>query len=419
MMRRTPLAAGLSVAAWLAAFGTALAAEAAPSAGLHAAAPLAHLPSAPGPHVSRIKKLGEDAWLDLGPPAPDPKWGLARGRAWTPRMPCAPDLRAAFLCGCGRHGYVKPDGHFMDDLWAYDINGHRWICLYPGAGAKTLRLQLDAHGFEANDRGEHVPVSFMGHGYCNQTFVPHLNRVMFIYTHSPWWTRALEQRWDWLDPRDDDVRRRNYGHAGPVIENPRHPLFWDVASGTWQRRFVAGDGPGPKRFEGVLQYVPSRKQAFFLYNGRVWWYDFAADTWQASKAPRMDIAYDSWGCHDGRRDRIYVARKEGFWAFDVKTETWSAIGGDGRPETLGSCADGAVTYDTAADAVLFHFKDGAGIRIYHPATNRWSRAAPPPDVPWKYRNVNGFYDPVLNVHYYHLAGDSDDNGFLLVYRCRR
>ena len=43
-------------------------------------------------------------------------------------------------------------------------------------------------------------------------------------------------------------------------------------------------------------------------------------------------------------------------------------------------------------------------------------AAPPPEADWKRRNVNGFYDPELAAHFYHLAGDSDDNGYMLVYR---
>jgi len=123
------------------------------------AARMAGLPSQPGPHVEKIKALGENGWLELGSPAPDPKWGKARGRSWTPRMPFAPELRAAFLCGCGIHGFVKPDGHFMDDLWAYDINGHRWICVYPGAHAKSLNLKLDKDGFEVNQEGEHIHVA--------------------------------------------------------------------------------------------------------------------------------------------------------------------------------------------------------------------------------------------------------------------
>jgi len=360
--------------------------------------------------------MGGNSWLELGAPAPDPKWGRARGRSWTPKMPYAPDLRAAFLCGCGQHGYVKPDGHFMDDLWAYDINAHRWVCVYPGANTKTLKLRLDEHGFEVNDKGEHIPVSYLGHGYCNQTYVAHLKRFMVIYTHSPWWTRALPQRWQWLNQEYDEIRRRNYGHAGPVIESAKHPLFYDVAAGRWQRRFVKGKGPGPRRFEGVLEYVPSRKQAFHLCRGVVWFYDFRTNAWTASGAKRVDIGYDSNGCYDTKRNCVYVVRKKGFWAFDIDADRWRTIRARGQPEDLRNCSGAAIAYDQAGDVVIWFRTGGAGIRIYDPTANVWSAAKPPPKVNWKYRNVNAFYDPVLNAHFYHLAGDSRDNGFFLVYR---
>lgn len=103
--------------------------------------PLAGLPGKPGSHIDRIKALEDNSWLELGPPAPDPKWGRARGRSWTSEMPLAPEVRGAFLFGEGVHGYTKPDGHYMDDLWFYDINGHRWICCYPGAPTKTLPVE--------------------------------------------------------------------------------------------------------------------------------------------------------------------------------------------------------------------------------------------------------------------------------------
>ena len=380
---------------------------------------LAALPSSPGPHVARIQAMGDNSWLDLGSPEPDPKWGKARGRAWTPRMPYAASLRAAFLCGCGQHGFVKPDGHFQDDLWAYDINAHRWICAYGGADVKTLRLHLDGHGFEVNDKNEHIPVSFMGHGYCNQAWIDHAGCLMLIFTHSPWWTKAMPQRWDWLDQNFDEVKRRNYGHAGPVIENPKHPLFYDVAAGRWERKFVAGDGPGDRRSESVLEYLPERRQAFYLYHGKVWLYDFAAEKWTPSAAERVNVEYDSWGCYDAKRRRVYVARKEMFLAYDVDAGKWSAIKGRDQPENLGSCTDGAITYDVAGDAVLIHLKDGSGIRIYDPEKNAWTTAAPAPGAGLRRFTMNGFYDPVLNAHYYHLAGDSRDDGVMLVYRYKQ
>src|SRR5262245_61010403 len=53
---------------------------------------LAGLPSAPGPTLARIKALKDGQWLNLGPPAADPRWGSARGRSWSSKMPYAPDL---------------------------------------------------------------------------------------------------------------------------------------------------------------------------------------------------------------------------------------------------------------------------------------------------------------------------------------
>ena len=47
------------------------------TAGEQPKGPLAALPSKPGPHVARIEALGDNAWLNLGPPAADPAWGKA------------------------------------------------------------------------------------------------------------------------------------------------------------------------------------------------------------------------------------------------------------------------------------------------------------------------------------------------------
>jgi hypothetical protein len=33
--------------------------------------------------------------------------------------------------------------------------------------------------------------------------------------------------------------------------------------------------------------------------------------------------------------------------------------------------------------------------------------------------ANAFYDPALNAHFFHVAGDSDENGTVWVYRHKR
>ena len=117
--------------------------------------PLAELPSKPGPHVEKIKAMGDNEWLNLGVPAADPKWGKARGSSWGAKaLILAPDKRGAFLFGEGVHAYVKPDGNIMDDLWFYDINTHAWICLYPGMNTKTFTQRVKDQQLLIDENGQ-------------------------------------------------------------------------------------------------------------------------------------------------------------------------------------------------------------------------------------------------------------------------
>ena len=69
--------------------------------------PLAELPSKPGPHVEKIKAMGDNEWLNLGAPAADQKWGKARGSSWGAKaLILAPDKLGAFLFGKGAKSYL-------------------------------------------------------------------------------------------------------------------------------------------------------------------------------------------------------------------------------------------------------------------------------------------------------------------------
>ncbi len=146
--------------------------------------PLGGLPGAEGPHAAAIRYLGDRGWIELGRPAPDPAWGRAPGRSWCCTMPFAPALRGAFLYGEGQHGFVKPDGRYMDDLWFYDLNGHRWICVHPGTDAKDPGLATDAEGFPADRLGRRTPVSLAVHAYDLLTFDDERRRLMIMGVHS-------------------------------------------------------------------------------------------------------------------------------------------------------------------------------------------------------------------------------------------
>jgi hypothetical protein len=388
--------------------------------------PLAELPSAAGAHLERIREMPDNSWLELGPAEADPKWGRARGRSWTSAMPLAPELRGAFLYGEGVHGYTKPDGRYMDDLWFYDINAHRWICCYPGADVKQLKLKLNADGFESTEDGTLVAVAQQAHGYAMNTYDTHRKRFMSMPNTHTYWKGAIPQRDTWL--------------ARPPAD--ASPWFWGPTSGQWDRLRTGTTSP-PSSHGDTLIYVPSRREAFFAHRSQeVWFYHVEKNEWRkvTPEGPAPPFGIDPTSCYDSKRDRIYIgggsyptAPKEthAFWVYDLKADRWI----DPRPE--GAPCQGsngyatihaAMVYDTANDVVLLlfhsHFYDDPqrlGVYVYDPATNRWSgEKLELPEKLGKNRQAkNGFYDPELNAVFLHSAGDSRDDGSIWVYRYRQ
>lgn len=389
--------------------------------------PLSQLPSRGGDHVAAVNAMGDDTWLDLGKPAPDPKWGTPRGRSWTATMAYAPELRAAFLFGEGVHGWWdEQTGRYMDDLWAYDLNAHRWVCVYPGADVKQLDLSLNEHGVEVTkDTGEPIPVAQMVHGYEGTAYDTDRRRFMFMPCPGDYWGPALGgRRLAWLKQKSN-ARAKDCS-----------PWFYDTHIGKWERR--ATNAPGPDGgFGDVLLYVPTLKKTFLRTAGTdVWWYDASANRWTkaAPKGPSPPFGIDTTACYDSKRDRIYVGGGEypvaegpnALWVYDVKSDTWI----DPQPE--GQCCGGSnsfntnkavMTYDRANDVVVLNLhtaaedgKSRTGIWVYHPQTNAWEAQPRPFPEGTAWKEVNGFYDPELNVHVYHHAGDSEPDGSIQVYR---
>jgi NHL repeat len=389
-----------------------------------ATAPLAGLPSKEGKHITKIKALGDHSWLDLGKPAADPKWGVARGRTWTPKMVLDSKRQAAFYSGSGVHGFVKPDGHYQDDVWAYDVNAHRWICLYPGANTKTLKLTLDKNGLEVNAKGEQVPVAFLGHGYNNMTFIPELDLYMILLSGDPFWKKAMPQRKEWGERK-----------GWPPLYNPKHPIFYDIAKGKLTRKFVAGKGPGPKPFECVLEYIPSRKQVFGFHRlGRqltTWFYDPRTNSWtlMKPKGKPTGLALDAVGCLDTKRDRVYIVKSNAFWYYDVKANAWVSWKSE-NVKNLPLLSGGrrvTMTYDSVNDVIVGGYYDRQrkkdGLYIYHPSINSWEKKP----FAWKalpkhshLRCRSAFYHPELNAHFFYNAWDSSTKGATMrVWRYKR
>jgi hypothetical protein len=338
-------------------------------------------------------------------------------------MPFAPKLGGAFLFGEGVHGYTKPDGHYMDDLWFYDLNGHRWICCYPGANVKTLALTINKDGFEATTDGEPIPVASMGHAYEMVTYDTDLQRFMSMPCPADYWKKPLERRLKWLKDLPKDTTKG------------ASPWMFDVRTGKWNRRASATPHPRSS-FGDVLLYIPSKKQAFFRNNEGVWFYEPATNQWAAMrpKGPKPPFGIDPTVCHDSKRDRIYAGGgsypvaprgSNAFWVYDIKANTWV------NPRPKGAPCKGSPSYNTNVAAmqydsvndvvVLFRYggdKEARGIFIYDPQTNSW---LDDPKLPFKPtdRSINAFYDPELNAHILHVASDSADNGTIWVYRYKK
>ncbi len=380
--------------------------------------PLASLPSSPGPHLEKIKALGDNEWVALGQAegcSRFPRKSIARGRAWASKMAFAPDLGGAFFCGTGSHG-AQPEGYYMDDLWFYDANAHQWICLYPGA-TKQTKLHLDKNGLEVDEKGNHIPVSYLSHAYNNITYDTDQKKYFIFWTQCPWWGRAVPQRWAWLDQSIKSVKNKTYGNPGPIIATGKHPLFWDVKTGQWERRFVAGDGPGG-RFEGITEYIPSRKQTFRLHHGVVYFYDYAKNEWIKTAGKAMTGGYDANGCYDAENNKIYVAGR-GFHEYDVKAHTWRRITTPGGPASFGTTNSALLYYDSVNKVVVWHHS-GAPVFVYDPAKDRWNDMGNTLVGGLKGGCWSGFYYPELNAHLVYVAGDSGNTGASWVaYRYKR
>ena len=408
----------------------------APAVRAQPAGPLAALPSKPGPHIEKIAALADGTWLSLGAPGADPKWGKARGRSWSASMPYAADRGAAFLTGEGVHGwYNKETNRYMDDLWAYDVNAHRWMCLYPGADVKNIALKMNADGFEVDPDGQPIPVAQLAHAFAQVTYDSDRKRFQFMPCSGPDWVIALgERRKSW-----------NGFVKWPHVPASASPWMYNVATGQFELHKVKGAVPGVGGMAQRKLVLPAQHQEIILsYRLKdAWLYDAAKNAWSklTPKGPPPPFGIDANACLDLKRNRIYIgggyypltAGPSAFWCYDVAVNAWIDLEPKGKP-CMGCKRYGPnhalMHYDSVNDVVVlfYHrlpgakpdgdFNPGAkalGIYIYDPVTNAWSET-PQPLAKEIGQCPSGFYSPDLNAHFIHCADDSADNGVMLVYR---
>jgi hypothetical protein len=395
-------------------------------------ASISHLPSKPGPHIEKIKALGDNEWLNLGAPAADPKWGKARASAWGAKaLVLAPQRRGAFLYGEGVHAYVKPDGHIMDDLWFYDINAHAWISLYPGMNTKTLvqrvkdkQLAIDASGLLVDQDQQPIPLHPLVHAWGFLTYDSDRHKFAFL----PWSSETIPRYYLGNEKEMDEGLKLLEAQLKDKPKVVFSPWYYDEASGKFERTRAKNAEPIGAGGFPQFHYLPSRKQFFAVGSATVAIFDPATSEWTDAKPKGpQPKGYDACGCYDSKRNRIYRndgdgSEGEGLMAYDIAENTWMHLKPKGTPPAPANTNAAFFEYDPRLDLVIaIHFHEKTpGVFVYDPSTNAWSAPLPfPKECPKFPMAANTCFDRQLNAFFCHTTGDSRDDGEIWVYRFKR
>jgi hypothetical protein len=194
-----------------------------------------------------------------------------------------------------------------------------------------------------------------------------------------------------------------------------------VDGNRWERQFVA-DKLDPGKDLGVLEYIPERDQAFYMAGGKAYFYDFKNAKWIYTGARlKTKIKYDYVGCYDPKRGKVYILDDANLFAYDITENAWSVL--QEAPLSFGYSTRGQINFDAASGMVIGVAFGGdkrnglpAGAYVFNPDDNSWSH--PISQMPGGRGTRSSFYHRELNAHFVHVAGDSRDDGVMLVYRYR-
>ena len=410
--------------------------------------PLKNLPSKEGAHIEKIKAMGDNSILKLGLPKSDPKWGDGVGRAWGSKMVFAADLRGAFLNGEGVHGGVSMRNgkkHYNDDLFFYDINQHRWVCVYPGMEigkySETIK-GVNKDGFEVDQEGHPRPIAYMVHSYGAHTYDS--DSKMYLSMWNPaggrYWINHMPKRTATLaNNKQDIINGIGYRYQPDMKRsiNKSSPWMYDTVNGHWDRKKTEMITPRAAGHGSHLMYIPYLKKVFF-FGGDVSFYDPKDNVWGKAvkiSGPIPPRSVDAASCYDAKRKRIYIAMgsyniwdshkfekevtRNHVWALDLEKKLWINLKATGDLPPLPVRPAGVnvsqMLYDTVND-VLLYFAFGKGVYAYSPDKNEWTLMPGTQEVFTHRKCHHIFYDPKLNACFVFAAGDSGAGGNITVYR---
>ena len=395
--------------------------------------PLANIPSAPGETVTKIKNMKDNEWLYLGAPAPDPVCGIARGRSWGGHaFAPARKLRGALFTGEGVHAYVKPDGFGMDDWWFYDINKHRWICLFQGTNTKELLQQvqnedivIDSEGRAVDRGGQPIPAHLMIHAYHYLTYHPGENKFYISAQRTPYKRYYMPGiKYDGYGDNGNPIYMGAIHDAITLLEQKglTHdkkkfgPWSYNVNNGKFERELASNGSGGEFSNFPFLHYIQSRNKLLLIQSSFVKYYDPVQNSW--GEPLSSQIPWIAIGSYDQRREQLILGSEEGskLWIYKLNEQSWISIE---TPITNLSSNRVAIIYDRKNDIFLiFDFWNTQKVYFFNPETFKLSSGIPFNPVFDSQRSTTSgvFYDEELGVSFIHTAGDSSDDGKIWVYK---
>ena len=343
-------------------------------------------------------------------------------------MAYARSLDGAFLFGEGSHGWHdSKTGRYMDGLWLYDVMAHRWRNLWPGTDTRNPPdLIVNRDGFMALPDGNPVPIATMVHGYQMTTWDSRRRRFMAMPNGHVYYEKALPTVFAFAKAHRN---RFNSSHASPWI--------FDIGLGRWMRLSIAPpERSPPSGFGDTLIYLASRDTVFFHHLNQIWFYEPEQNSWtrRNPSGPRLPFSIDATACYDPKRQRIYlgggsypVAKgPNALWIYDIDSDRFVDPRPGGDPGGNSYATNYAMLHcNLAHDVVLLFRHKGKtrGIYAYRPDDNAWETVSRGLPAMWpehySSNGSSGFYHPGLDLYFFHVAGDSRDNGRILAYRYGR
>jgi hypothetical protein len=372
----------------------------------------AKLPQPDAGHLAKLEALGDDSWISLGSPGADGKWGSATGRSWSPKMPYAPDLHGGFLYGQANHGaHNEQTRCFGDDLWFYHAPSNRWICVWPGTPIDNPKLKINKDGFDMVG-DDLAPIGTMVHAYCAVDYDTDTKQFVHMPQNEKNYKGVLE------GPIAEMRAKAEGGASAPS------PWFFNTISGKWVRKNSPTPGINPAAPAALMFYLPTKKSVWFhdfAFGSNVSAiYDVGKNQWTALGAGKFNeppTDTDNIAYYDTKRNRVDMLRWGKHWIFDANTLQWSNANSTNLMGAVGYVC--TWNYDSVNDVgVMIMYRNGEvnGVHIYDPNKNSWTKTANP--IPGWTENGNGFYDPELNVHFFHNARDNSVGG-MWAYRYKK